>query len=128
MEKECTYGTGCFQEKTGSMPQYYHGMCEDYDCKYYTASPQAEPATASCLSELLDNARPDGWYQIESIDDLSIGDMYFYSYADDKSVVVLAEFVGDGFSSEYETIEFDDDFDFSSIWFMDFEWPKPPMK
>jgi hypothetical protein len=66
----------------------------------------------------------DGWFQITSPDELSIGDHYYYCDRDDKSTVVLAEFHGDGFTCEAETLDFDDDFAYEDFWFKYHEWPK----
>lgn len=53
MPRECTYDTGCWMEKIGSMPQYYPGICEDEGCKYFIESSHAEQAKASFLERIV---------------------------------------------------------------------------
>ena len=64
MEKECTYDTGCWITKVGSMPEHYPGICEDEECKYYIAVPPKAEGSPSNSSVLLSCRR---WHVAEVV-------------------------------------------------------------
>lgn len=81
--------------------------------------------TKEAAQEFLSLWGRKGWFQIKDCDELSIGEHYFYYDVDDK-MVALAEFDGNSFSCEAETIDFDADFSYGDFWFKEFSWPEPP--
>ena len=52
---------------------------------------------------------------------------YFYCDVDDIKKVTLAEFDGNGFSCESESLHLDDFFSYGDFWFKEFAWPEPPI-
>ena len=95
-----------------------HG-CRNISDAFWSTKKEAESFIRSWQNK--------GWYQINSPDDLSVGESYFYCDIHDTKSVLLAEFHGDGFTCEQETLEFDDNFAYGDFWFKDFTWPSHPL-
>lgn len=65
------------------------------------------------------------WIKIESVDDLSIGEIYFVGDAKGKFIHGLGEFDGCEISTEAELFDLEAG-DLEDLRFMLFEWPDPP--
>ncbi len=61
------------------------------------------------------------WFQPKSLDDLSIGEMYFI--AENNRVQGLGEFDGYEISTEAALYVFDEADFFPQVWLQHFEWP-----